>query len=84
MDNSSYAFSVMSFRRSDPFQSSALRFAQSPSSRFSRWIELANAHALELIARPFTKETIGSGVIREFVKTIGINSSQFRNSEDTA
>jgi hypothetical protein len=79
--NSSYAFSVMSFRRSDPFQSAALGFAQSPGSRFSRWLELADAHALELIARPFTKETIARGVITEFVKSVGINSSQFRNSE---
>ena len=39
--NSSYAFSVMSFRRSDPFQSAAWGFAQSPGSRFSRWVELA-------------------------------------------
>jgi hypothetical protein len=72
---------VSAVRRSDPFQSSALGFAQSPGSRFSRWIELANAHALELIARQFTKETIASRVITEFVRTIGINSSQFRNSE---
>lgn len=79
--NSSYAFSVMSFRRSDPFQSAALGFAQSPGSRFLRWVELAAAHALELIARPFTKETIARGVITEFVGAVGINSPQFRNSE---
>jgi hypothetical protein len=79
--NSSYAFSVMSFRRSDPFESAALGFAQSPGSRFSRWIELANAHALQLVARPFTKETIACGVITEFVRSIGIKSSQFRDSE---
>ena len=79
--NSSYAFSVMSFRRSDPFQSAALGFAQSPGSRFSRWVELADNNASELIARPFTKETIACGVITEFVRSIGINSSQFRDSE---
>jgi len=79
--NSSYAFSVRSFRRSDPFQSAALGFAQSPGSRFFRWVELANAHVLELIARPFTKETIACGVITEFLRTVGINSSQFRNTE---
>ena len=39
---------------------------------------------MELIARPFTKETIASGVITEFVKSIGINSSQFRNLGYTA
>ena len=79
--NSSYAFSVMSFRRSDPFESAALGFAQSPGSRFLRWVELADAHALELIARPFTKETIACGVITEFVRSVGINSSKFRNCE---
>lgn len=79
--NSSYAFSVMSFRRSDPFQSAALGFAQSAGSRFSRWVELANAQALELIAHPFRKETIAWGVITEFVRSIGINPSQFRNCE---
>lgn len=79
--NSSYAFSVRSFRRSDPFESAALGFAQSPGSRFSRWVELADTHALELIARPFTKETIACGVITEFVRSVGINSSQFLNSE---
>jgi len=79
--NSSYAFSVMSFRRSDAFQSAALGFAQSPGSRFSRWVELANACAVEVIASPFTKKTITCGVITEFVRTVGINSSQFRNSE---
>lgn len=79
--NLSYAFSVMSFRRYDRFQSAALGFAQSPGSRFSCWVELADAHALELIARPFTKETIACGVVTEFLGTVGINSSQFRNSE---
>ena len=79
--NSSYAFSVRSFRRCDPFQSAALGFAQSSGSRFFRWVGLANAHALELIARPFTKETIACGVITEFVRSIGINSPQFRDFE---
>lgn len=78
--NSSYASSVKSFRRCDPFHSCALRFAESPQSRFSRWIELSKTHAFELIARPFTKETVTSGVIPEFLRSIGINSSQFRDA----
>src|SRR3982750_3268740 len=77
--NSSYAFSIMSFRRSDAFQVAALGFARSPGSKFSRWVELADVYRLELIARPFTKETIASGVITEFVTAVGINSSQFRD-----
>jgi hypothetical protein len=79
--NSSYAFSVKSFRRSEPFQSAALGFAQSSGSRFSRWIELADAYAFELIARPFTKESVACSVIPEFLRSIGINSSQLRGAE---
>jgi len=79
--NSSYAFSVKSFRRSDPFQSAALGFAQSSGSRFSRWVELADAYAFELIARPFTKESVACSVIPEFLRCIGINSSQLRGAE---
>src|SRR5207249_5017182 len=66
--NSSYSSSVKSFRLSDPFQ--PLRFVQSVGAKFSRWLELANAHAAELIARPFTKETIDRGVIPEFLRSI--------------
>jgi hypothetical protein len=79
--NSSYASSVKSFRRSDSFQSCALGFAQSPGANFSRWVELADARAAKLIARPFTKETVAEGVIPEFLQSIGINSSQFRDVE---
>jgi hypothetical protein len=78
--NSSYASSVKSFRRCDPFQSCALGFVESPDSRFSRWIELSKTYGFELIARPFTKETVASGVIPEFLRSIGINSSQFRDA----
>jgi hypothetical protein len=79
--NSSYSWSVESFRRSDSFESCALGFAQSPDARFSRWIDLAAIHGAELIARPFTKQTIGRSVIPEFLRTIGISSSEFRDSE---
>jgi hypothetical protein len=79
--NSSYAFSVKSFRRSDPFESAALGFAHSPGSRFSRWVELANACAFELIARPFTNESAACSVVPEFLRSIGITSSQIGNTE---
>ena len=80
--NSSYAESVKSFRRSEPFQYCALGFARSPGSRFSRWVELAEAYGLELIARPFTKETIARSVIPDFLRSIGINSpSEFQHGQ---
>ena len=77
--NSSYASSVKSFRRSDSFQLGALQFARSSDARFSRWIELAETYDAELIARPFSKQTIARGVIPEFLRSIGITSSQFRD-----
>jgi hypothetical protein len=77
--NSSYASTVKSFRRSDSFESCAFGFAQSPGARFSRWIELAETHGAKLIARPFSKETLRRGVIPEFLGSIGITSSQFRD-----
>jgi hypothetical protein len=79
--NSSYASTVKSFRRSDSFEPAAFGFAQSPDSRFSRWIELAEIHNAELIARPFSKETLRRGVIPEFLRTIGITSPQFRDRD---
>jgi hypothetical protein len=77
--NSSYSSSVKSFRRSDSFQSGALRFAHSPTARFTRWIELAETYGAELVARPFNKETLRRGVIPEFLGAIGITSSELRD-----
>ena len=77
--NSSYADMVKTFRRSDSFEACAFGFAQSPDARFSRWIELAEAHDAELLARPFSKETLRRGVIPEFLQSIGISSSKFRD-----
>ena len=77
--NSSYSSTVKSFRRSDSFEPGAFGFAQSPDARFSRWIKLADTHGAELIARPFNKETLRRGVIPEFLHSIGITSSQFRD-----
>ena len=77
--NSSYASTVKSFRRSDSFETCAIRFAQSPDARFSRWIRLAETHGAELITWPFSKETLRRGVIPEFLHGIGITSLQFRD-----
>ena len=77
--NSSYASTVKSFRRSDSFESGAFGFAQSLDARFSRWIRLAETHGAQLIARPFSKETLRRGVIPEFLRSIGITSSHFRD-----
>ena len=79
--NSSYASTVKSFRRSDSFQPGVLGFARSVDARFSRWINLAETYGAELIARPFSRQTIALGVIPEFLGCIGITSSEFRDRE---
>jgi hypothetical protein len=79
--NSSYSSVVKTFRRCEPFQAFALGVTQHLGVKFSPWIELADAHAAELIARPFTRETIVRGVVPEFLLAIGINSSQFQDAE---
>jgi hypothetical protein len=81
--NSIYSSAVKTFRRSDPFAdfSAAAAATRYRSLKFSTWIELANAHDIELIARPFTKETIARGVVPEFLPVIGISPSQFRDTE---
>ena len=79
--NSSYSHTVQAFRRSDSFRSCALGFAQSPGARFSPWIDLAGAHGAELIACPFSRETIARGVVPEFLRSIGIISSELRDIE---
>jgi len=40
---------------------------------------LAETQGAELIARPFSKATLRRGVIPEFLQSIGISSSQFRD-----
>jgi hypothetical protein len=78
--NSSYASSIKGFRRWDSFESCALQFARSPGARFSRWIDLADRYNCELIARPFTKQTVASGVVPEFLESIAVNSSHFQDA----
>jgi hypothetical protein len=77
--NSSYASTVKIFRRSDSFEACALGFSQSTDARFSHWMELSEAHGAELIALPFSSEILRHGVIPEFLRSIGITSSQFRD-----
>jgi hypothetical protein len=79
--NSSYSSVVKTFRRCEPFQAFALGVTQRPGVKFLPWIELADAYAAELIARPFTRETIAHGVVSEFLLAIGVNSSQFQDAQ---
>jgi hypothetical protein len=80
--NSRYVEVVKGFRRSEPFADFAIGGVRRHSYlRFSPWIELADAHAAELIARPFTGETIARSVVPHFLAAIGIDSSKFQHTE---
>jgi len=79
--NSSYASTVKSFRRSDPFQSCALNFAQSVGSKFFPLARLGRRSPRRTDCATFNKETVARGVIPLFLGTIGINSSRFRDRQ---
>jgi hypothetical protein len=81
--NSIYSSAVKTFRRSDPFQdfAAAAAAARYRSLKFSPWIALADAHDIQLIARPFTKEILNRGVVAEFLQIIGISSSKLRDAQ---
>ena len=78
--NSSYSSGIKTFRLSGSFETFVQGVTQGFAFSYSPLIELADAYDAELIARPFTGETIGRGVVPEFLLAIGINSSQFRNA----
>jgi hypothetical protein len=75
--NSSYAEAVKSFCVSQPFESLAQGLAQRPALRYSPLLQLTDAYHAELIVRPFTGKTIAHGAIPEFLEAIGVDASQF-------
>jgi hypothetical protein len=78
--NSRYAQVVKGFRRSESFGAFVEESSRCPSLGYSLWIELADAFHAELVARPFTTETITRGVVPEFLRAIGVNLSQFSDT----
>jgi hypothetical protein len=79
--NSLYAQVVKDFHRSEPFEAFVQTVIHHAIFRYSQLTGLADAFDAELIPRPFNKETIDRGVVREFLLAIGINSSQFQGIE---
>jgi hypothetical protein len=79
--NSNYTEVVKTFRQSRPFKVFAREVTRGFGFRYSPLIELADAHDAELIARPFTRKTIAHGVVPEFLRAMGIDSSQFRDPD---
>jgi hypothetical protein len=79
--NSRYAQVVKGFRRSEPFEAFVQAEIHHPSFRYAHLVALADAFEAALIARPFTSETVAHGVVPEFLRTIGLDPSQFRSTE---
>jgi hypothetical protein len=71
---------VKTFRRSEPFEAFVQGATQGFVFRHTPLIELADAHNAELIARPFTRNTVGHGVVPEFLQAIGLDPSQIRET----
>jgi hypothetical protein len=80
LTNSRYAEVVKSFRRSEPFQTFVQGMTRHVGLRYSLLIELADAFDVKLVACPFTGETITRGVVSEFLQAIGLDPSQFRDT----
>jgi hypothetical protein len=78
--NSRYAQVVKGFRCSEPFEGFVQGITQRLSLRYSLLIEVADAFGVKLVARPFTGETISRGVVAEFLQAVGIDPSQFPNT----
>ena len=78
--NSCYSQAVKGFRRSEPFEAFVQGATRRFSFRYSPLIELAKIYDVELVPRPFTGETIARGVVPEFLKAIGLDPSQFRDT----
>jgi hypothetical protein len=79
--NSRYAQVVRGFRRSEPFETFFRTEIHHPSFKYAFLLRVAEAFDAELIARPFTSETIAHGVVHEFLRAIGLEQSGFPNTE---
>ena len=75
--NSRYTEAARSCSFSESFETFAHDAAQRPSLRYSPFIELSRTYHAELIARPFNAETMAKGLVPTFLEAIGLDASQF-------
>src|SRR4029453_5857392 len=78
--NSCYSQAVKGFRRSESFEAFVEGAIRRFSFRYSPLIELAETYDVQLIPRPFTGKTIAHGVVPKFLRAIGLDPSQFRDT----
>ena len=77
--NSRYADAVRRCTLSESFESFAQRHTGWLSSLYGPFFALADTYKAELIARPFTTETLANNVVPTFLRAIGIDPEQFAN-----
>ena len=75
--NSRYVEVVRGFRRSEPFVTFVSAEIHQATFSYSDFVALAKQFHTELIARPFTGQTIAGGVVADFLQAIGADSSGF-------
>ena len=79
--NSRYTQVVKGFERGDSFETFVHADIHHRSYRYPDFIALADAFSVKLIATAFTEDTLVRGVVIEFLKAIGIDSSQFKDTD---
>ena len=79
--NSRYTEVIKAFHRSERFETFVQTEIRHPSFRYAHLIVLADAFKSELIAQPFTEETITRGVVPEFLRAIDIDPAQFQDMD---
>ena len=72
---------VRGFRRFEPFEAFVPEEIHHVTFRYSDWIALAKGFDVRLIARPFTEEILIEGVVADFLQAIGLDPSNFGNTE---
>jgi hypothetical protein len=77
--NSRYADGVRSCTLPESFESFAQDHSTRLSSLYGSFFVLADAYNAQLIACPFTAETLANNVLPAFLRAIGIDPEQFPN-----
>lgn len=78
--NSRYAEVVKNFQCSESFEAFVQGNIRRPGLGYSPLIELASVFHADLIPCPFTVETVMRGVVPEFLRAIGVDTSPFSDT----
>jgi hypothetical protein len=75
--NSSYAQAVKSFRQGGEFAGFACQAIDSSRKHsYSRWADFSATHQMPVLARPFSEAVRRTGLIEDFLRTVGVASAR--------